>query len=424
MPIASKTVTADLATYVFAPTLPIPVYLVAIAVDRFDVISETTSRGLPVHVYTDASPYPARRAHMRTTARAVASAIDFFEDYFGIPLPLPAMHVAGVAEFVWTGMENFGLIMLSSDACLIPHHYSLSKLIVHEVIHHWAGDLTTPKFWNEVWISEGFAVFFENIYFDAFDRKVGWLAFLTDRELNGVLNQDVLPDTKPIQPESYEQTEELFNYSRQYLNSALVQKMIWNYLGPRDFRAAVSALFREFYLGNVGIDDLVSVYSRYKDCSLLYGWITQPGHPVVILEEDGRIWQAPASLDDQADRLNWIVPLDVSFEKEEEVTSQAIVVGSEPFEFARGMEWVLLNSSAETPCRVWHKGVFHEKLVAAVRQGKVDQRATKRIVEDLEWLVSVGVAPARQLAEFPNAKIPRLATEQVVGGRLKTFAVS
>jgi aminopeptidase N len=287
-------------------------------------------------------------------------------------------------------MENFGLIILSTLT-------SSYELLVHEIVHHWAGDITGLKVWNDIWINEGFATLFPWYYLGAKDPDYFTVS------ITGVMNRFLRSDqnaTKPVRLVSYHSTEEIFDFVRSYLKAGLIQKMMRNYLGPENFRAAVSDYFREFFMGNAGLDELVSVYSRYKDCNLLYGWITQPGYPIIILEEDGRICQRPANHPLEKDERDWIVPIDVRYGVGDDVVDVKLVVGIEGVQFGEGADWVCLNFTLETPCRVWHKGRFHQGLLNAIRQGKIPKLACERIKNDLGSLAGMKVIPKRMLEEL------------------------
>jgi aminopeptidase N len=390
-PLESRVVVDGLATCVFATTPLIPACLVALAADFFECCSSETARNLPVRVYAVTHGLPTLLRRMEWFASETAQVIDYFEDYFGIPLPLSAMHVAIVTDFHWIGMENFGLVILSS---LNSSHDPL----VHEIVHHWAGDIAGLKVWNDIWINEGFATLFPWYYLG--DNDPDFFTRTTTRVLSRVLCKDQ-DSILPVRLVSYATTEEIFDFTRTYLKAGLIQKMMRNYLGKENFRAAVSAYFREFYMESGGLDELVSVYSRYKDSNLLYGWITQPGFPVIILEEDGTIHQAPANHPLEKDGRNWIVPIDVRYENEEEVVDTQVIVRNEPLQFVEGARWVCLNFTLETPCRVWHKGTFHYSIVSAIRERKIPKRVVDRIRDDLTVFVKLGAAPESMLVGLP-----------------------
>jgi aminopeptidase N len=412
-PLESRVESGTTAVCSFALTAPMPVYLLALAIDHFDVRSTETARGLPVQIFARTHGLPGLLRDMVDHANVAARAIDYFEAYFGIVLPIPEMHIAICDKFAVLGMENFGLVILESLNC----SYELS---VHELVHHWAGDLTSVRNWNDLWINEGFATMFPWYFLRQDDEE--FFGETTTAVLERVLKEDRLPDTKPVWLETFGDPEECLDFLRCYMKAGLIQRMMRNYLGLDTFQAAVSAYFKEFYMGSGGTDDLVNVYSRFKDCRFLYGWLKQPGYPVLILEE-GRICQAPASGDAVNDCLNWIVPVDVRYEVGGSVVDEQLLIGSEPVELAKEADWVCLNWDLETPCRVWHKGRFHEALVAAVGKGKLEKAVVERLKSDLAWLVGMGVAPERMLADFGGKSPPRDGARVIPDSRLGRFAV-
>ncbi|KAF4517647.1 hypothetical protein B566_EDAN002879, partial [Ephemera danica] len=84
-----------------------------------------------------------------------------------------------VAKTKFSGMENFGLPIFSEAAITFKDGESSSddrqricQLVTHEIAQQWFGDLVTPKWWDEVWLSEGFATYFE--YFTLAEVETAW----------------------------------------------------------------------------------------------------------------------------------------------------------------------------------------------------------------------------------------------------------
>ena len=111
----------------FAPTAPLPSYLIAFAIGPFDVVDLGHSirvaapRGIKV-----ADP----EAHL---------AISRLEDYLGVPFPYPKLDLVAVPHLGLGAMENAGLITFN------PAVEDLAPMIAHEIAHQWFGDLVNIR---------------------------------------------------------------------------------------------------------------------------------------------------------------------------------------------------------------------------------------------------------------------------------------
>lgn len=66
-------------------------------------------------------------------------------------------------------MENFGMITYRETGMLydeqhmstIANKQSIRNVICHEITHQWFGNLVSPDWWSYLWLSEGFARYFQ-----------------------------------------------------------------------------------------------------------------------------------------------------------------------------------------------------------------------------------------------------------------------
>lgn len=140
----------------FAPTRPLPTYLVAVAAGPFELV-DGASAPVPLRVVV-----PRGMAAWARDALDMAPALlAIVQEYFGTHVPFPKLDLIAVPELSGA-MENPGLITVASHILLsdpdrpaIPQRRLLALVIAHEFAHLWLGDLVTPADWRELWLNEG-----------------------------------------------------------------------------------------------------------------------------------------------------------------------------------------------------------------------------------------------------------------------------
>lgn len=138
-------------TYRFAMPQPVPSYLIALAVGDL----EFRELGGRSGVYAEPSVVDAAAWEFADTEAMIEAAERLYGAYrwgrYDI-LVLPP-------SFPYGGMENPRLTFATPT--ILAGDRSLVTLIAHELAHSWSGNLVTNSTWNDIWLNEGFTVYFE-----------------------------------------------------------------------------------------------------------------------------------------------------------------------------------------------------------------------------------------------------------------------
>lgn len=147
------------SVYKFAETPKMSTYLVAVVVSDF-----TSKSDGKYSVY--ANPLVAHQ--LDYSLKKISPVVKFFEEKLKIKYELPKLDMVALPDFASGAMENWGLLTYRETGMLYDKSMStlnnmqaIRNVIAHELTHQWFGDLVSPKWWNYVWLSEGFARYFQ-----------------------------------------------------------------------------------------------------------------------------------------------------------------------------------------------------------------------------------------------------------------------
>ena len=226
-------------------------------------------------------------------------AIEFFNDYYGVPYPLPKSDHIALPDFSVGAMENWGLITYR-ETCLIADPKTASQssrelialVVCHELSHQWFGNLVTMKWWDDLWLNESFADVMEFVAQDAlFPDWHVFNRFITSDGLSA-LRRDSIAGVQSVKMPVHHPDEinTLFDPSIVYAKGGRLINMLRTYLGEDDFRAGLKLYFETHKYANTTGADLWEALSKTsgKDvAAFMNPWLERSGFPVVSVTQKG-----------------------------------------------------------------------------------------------------------------------------------------
>ncbi|QQG48396.1 MAG: M1 family metallopeptidase [archaeon] len=404
MPVASSSRTKDgRRASVFQPTPKMSTYLFFLGVGKFDEATTTAGRSKVI-----VASRPGQADNTRFIGKVCADVLEDFGKYFGIPYPLPKLHLVALPEYHTGAMENWGaiasresLVLVRPDSSLSDHR-SAARVQAHEIAHMWFGDLVTMKWWDDLWLNESFATFMSAKVLSRLHPDWDpWRDFLR-AETFRALNVDALSSTHPIQVQvnSVEEINGLFD-TISYGKGAAVLRMLEAYVGDEPFRKGISAYLKKFRYSNAAGSDLWNALGRASGLPVsrvAKAWLTIAGFPVVRAKASkGKLslTQSKFKLTGKESKEVWPIPLTF-----DDGGRQQRVLFDHPSTTVKAArpERLVLNSRRTGFYSVLYDEAMYRQLAKGFSSLHSHDRAG--IINDLYLFIQAGIAEPAQYFRF------------------------
>lgn len=273
----------------FQETQPLASEVVALAVGPFDVVDAGTAgrKQIPVRILV---PH-GRRKEASAAREATAEVLARLEEYTGIAYPWEKLDHVAVLDMPYGAVENPGLITYR-DRILAARagHDTLERqrlmrgTMAHELAHQWFGNLVTQAWWDDVWLSEGFATWLGTKIGDMelppFERS---LAAAASRAM--IMKIDSSAETRPVRLDMRSRKEMDRVYGGiVYQKGAAILNMLEQWIGTEPFRRGLQTYLNRHALGNASTADLAAALrleSGIDVAPVLHSFLDSSGVPVV-----------------------------------------------------------------------------------------------------------------------------------------------
>ena len=249
---------------------PVPTYLVNLAVGNYLCYADTfqgAEKVIPIEIYAAPNIYPnipASFIHLKPVLRK-------YEEFFG-PYRWPRVGYVCVA-MTGGAMEHATNISLPNAA--VNGTLAYEGTIMHELFHHWFGDLITCERPEEMWINEGFADYSEALVqewlYDNYDEHI--------RDLHATTLQTLAKQDEGLYPLDNVPQDHTYGM-HSYQKGGLVIHTLRNYMGDSLFFSSLRQLLDHFAYQNVNSEEFFTYLSQVSGMNLMdfyEDWIHQPG---------------------------------------------------------------------------------------------------------------------------------------------------
>src|ERR1051325_7057097 len=406
----------------FAPTPLMSSYLNVLVAGELESI-ETKVGDTQVRVIATKGKAESGRYALESTAQI----LQYYNDYFGEPYPLPKLDQIAIPGGFGGAMENWGGITYFEPALLFDPAKSSARtkqivyeVIAHETAHQWFGDLVTMAWWDNLWLNEGFASWMGTKCTAHFNPQWDvWLRKEVSRDPTNrigipkeqAMEYDARSTTHPIQQPIANESEANDAFDDiTYQKGQAFLFMLESFLGEDVFRGGIRRYIAAHKYSNSTTADLWKALTEASGKpvgEIAAGWTEQPGFPVVTVKRDAdevSLTQERFTINfPKAPPLQWKIPLTYSLVGDTQPQSRLMTGKIDNLSGIAADRALKLNAEGAGNYRVQYDERSWNLLLAALPKLSVPDRVN--LLGDAWALAQAGRANVSQYLEIID-KLP------------------
>lgn len=269
--------------WTYSEGVPIPPYCMIIAVGQFKRFEPAERSITPLSYYVSQTDSAFA---VKGFAPSIPSLAFFSETIAPYPYEKLAL-IVGATRF--GGMENSSAIVFTNTlfspkpAAPISKTFGIPRgtvsVIAHEIVHQWFGNSVTESTWADLWLSEGFANYFGNLFVQRYEGEEVFQSYMKQAAANVFAYEK--KSLKPIHDRETEDLMDLLN-ALNYQKGAWVLHMLRWRVGDEAFFRGIRSYYEAHKSATASTEDLRLALEKSsgRDLRAFFArWVYDSGHP-------------------------------------------------------------------------------------------------------------------------------------------------
>ncbi|WP_336516751.1 M1 family metallopeptidase [Pollutibacter soli] len=255
-------------------SVPISSWLYVLGVAEFAVQYVDQFEGKSIETWVIRQ---ARDSGFKVFAEPSKEVLAFYSDYVG---PFAYEKLANIqSNSVSGGMEAASAILYAENSVSLENIKRWRDVIIHEIAHQWFGNAVTESDWDDVWLSEGFATYFTDLFIEhAYGHDVFSERMQQERK-RVYMHHKELPEHSVIHNNLDDMSK--VTSAQTYYKGAWILHMLRNDIGEPAFKQGIRNYYKKYFNSNSTTADFQLEMEQVsgKDLSGFFRqWLVQKGN--------------------------------------------------------------------------------------------------------------------------------------------------